>query len=304
MSVNEEFKKKIFRLRGDLGKKWMDNLPDIIKIYQEKWGIKVFPPFILSYNYVAPAVTSEGQSVVLKIAFPQNTEFAQEIAALKFFNGKAAIVVLLEDLENGTVLLEKAEPGLGLRSISSDEKQIMIASEVMNKLHKLVSAKEMQIFPAISDWAKAFERYKAKHSLESGPVPRWMFDKAESIFNQYPKDKKEQVLLHGDLHSDNILSSQRGWLAIDPKGIIGEREFELGAYLRNPIYDYPKGSNYIKLEKGRIIQFADELGFEKERILDWAFACAVISILWFLEDENVFKDIYLKNAEILNEIRL
>jgi len=82
-----------------------------------------------------------------------------------------------------------------------------------------------------------------------------MFDKAENIFKEFPKEKKEQVLLHGDLHSDNILSSQRGWLVIDPKGIVGEREFELGAYLRNPYYDYPKGSDYKKLETERILQF-------------------------------------------------
>lgn len=57
-------------------------------------------------------------------------------------------------------------------------------------------------------------------------------------------------------------------LVIDPKGIIGEREFELGAYLRNPIYDYPKGSDYKKLAAQRIIQFAQELGFDKERLLN------------------------------------
>lgn len=202
------------------------------------------------------------------------------------------------------MLLEKAEPGLRVRDISPDEKQISLTSEVLKVLHKPVPESIASLFPNISDWAKAFDRYKKKFSSDNVSIPQWMVDRAESIFNEYPKDKKELVLLHGDLHSDNILSSQRGWLSIDPKGVIGEREFELGAYLRNPYYDYPKGSDYKKLETNRIHQFSDELGFDNKRILDWAFACAVISLLWFLEDEDYLKEVYIQDAKLLNDIRL
>lgn len=301
--MNDDFRNKIVNLRGELGKKWLEDLPEIIKHYENLWNLKVFPPFQLSYNYVAPVITSDGKHAVLKISFPNNDEFETEIEALKFYDGKAAIKILKEGLEKGAVLLEKAEPGQRARDIKSETEQIHIVSEVIKKLHKPIRKHLTFSFKIISDWAKAFDRYKEKYSLSSGPVPKWMFDKAEAIFNEYPKDNKEQVLLHGDLHNDNILSSQRGWLIIDPKGIIGEREFELGAFLRNPIYDYPKGSDYKKLETQRIIQFSEELRFEKERILNWAFACAVISLLWFLEDENKFNDIYIQNAEILNEIK-
>lgn len=300
--MNEEFVKKLIRRKGKIGQQWLDDLPKIIKEYEQKWQIKVFPPFNLTYNYVAPAQTIAGKDVVLKISFPENEEFLSEVAALKFFNGEAAIKILNEDLEHGVALLEKAEPGKRVRDIVPETKAISIVSEVLKKLHRTIDKSLTFPFPKISDWAKAFDRYKAVYQ-KSGPVPKWMFDKAEGIFKEFVRDKKEQVLLHGDLHIDNILSSERGWLVIDPKGLIGEREFELGAYLRNPIYDYPKGSDYQKLEAQRIIQFADELNFEKERLLNWAFACAVISILWFLEDMNEFKDIYLQNAEILNEIR-
>lgn len=301
--MDEEFVKKIITLRGNLGRQWLQNLPQIIKDYERKWQIRVLPPFPLTYNYVALAKTADGKNVVLKISFPQNNEFATEIAALKFFNGAAAIKVLKEDLENGVVLLEKAEPGARVRDINPENQAVSIVSEVLKKLHKPITGKIAHDFPAIADWAKIFDRYKISFSKNNGPVPKWMLDKAEGIFKEFVKDKKEQVLLHGDLHSDNILSAQRGWLVIDPKGIIGEREFELGAYLRNPIYDYPKGSDYKRLEIQRIIQFAEELNFDKKRLLDWAFAAAVISILWFLEDEDKFSDVYLQNAEILNEIR-
>ena len=302
--MNDEFVKNVVTLRGDVGKKWLNELPSIIETYKKKWGIEVFPPFSsLTYNYVAPAQTRDGKAVVLKISFPDNKEFISEIEALNFFDGQGSIQVLQEDRDNLVMLLEKAEPGNRIREVAPEDKQISLVVAVLKKLHKPISSESSFAFLAISDWAKAFGRYKKTFSKKSGPVPQWMFEKAEEIFTQYPKDKKELVLLHGDLHSDNILISDRGWLAIDPKGVIGEREFELGAYLRNPYYDYPKGSDYKKLETHRILQFSEELGFDKKRILDWAFACAVISLLWFLEDEDYFKEIYVQNAELLNEIK-
>ena len=300
--MNKEFVKKIIALRGDAGRKWLEDLPQIIKLYENKWNIRTFSPFDLAYNYVAPAQTAKGEQVVLKISFPDNKEFISEIEALNFFDGQGSIRVLQEDRDNLVMLLEKAEPGDMVRTVSPDSKQISFVSAVLKNLHKPISSENNFPFPTISDWSKAFARYIGTFSKESGPVPKWMFDKAQEIFTEFPKDRKELVLLHGDLHSDNILSSQRGWLAIDPKGVVGEREFELGAYLRNPYYDYPKGSDYKNLERDRIIQFSEELGFDKKRILDWSFACAVISLLWFLEDENYFKDIYVQNAELLNEI--
>lgn len=302
--MNDDFRNKIISIRGDVGKKWLDDLPGQIKKYAQEWNLEVFPPFQLSYNYVAPAKTTDGEDVVLKISFPNNDEFEAELEALKFYDGVAAVKVLKEDLKNGVSLLEKAEPGQRARDITPEDKQIHIVSEVINKLHKPLPTNLDFPFKTIYDWAKVFDRYKDKYSLNSGPIPKWMFDEAEGIFNEYTKDNRKQFLLHGDLHNDNILSSQRGWIIIDPKGVIGEREFELGAFLRNPIYDYPKDSDYKKLEARRIIQFSEELGFERQRLLNWAFACAVISLLWSLEDENKVKDIYIQNAEILKKIKL
>lgn len=299
--MNEEFIKKIITLRGDKGKKWLKSIPQIIKQYEQKWNIQSLSPFQLSYNYVAPVKTSNGQSAVLKISFPDNKEYVSEIESLKFYNGEGSIQVLREDRVNHVVLLEKADPGKPVKNIAPERRQITIISDLLKKFHKPISA-ENNNFPTICEWARAFDRYTAKFSIKNGPVPQPMFEKAKEIFIEYPKDKKEQVLLHGDLHTDNILSSQRGWLVIDPKGVIGEREFELGACLRNPYYDYPKGSDYKKLETEKILQFSEELGFDKERIRNWAFACAVISLLWFLEDEGNSNEIYIQNVDLINGI--
>ena len=302
--MDEEYIKKIIALKGAKGKKWLENLPQIIKSYEEKWELKVLSPLHLSYNYVAPADLLDGKHAILKISFPDNHEFITELEALKFYAAKGSIKIERADIKNGVMLLEKAVPGLRLREIIEERKQISYASQVLKDLHRPIHSDYPYKFPTIAAWTKVFARHKKAYSGKSNPVPSWMFKKAEEIFNQYLGEKTEQVLLHGDLHSDNILSSERGWLSIDPKGIIGEREFELGAYLRNPYCDFPKGSNYKKLETDRILHFSEELGFDKERLQNWAFACAVISLLWFLEDEKYFNEIYVQNAELLNEIKL
>lgn len=94
--MNQKFIKTVTALSGDAGKKWLGDLPSIIKQYEEKWDITVFPPFHLSYNYVAPAKTQNGDDVVLKISFPGNREFVSETESLKFFNGQGAIRLLGE----------------------------------------------------------------------------------------------------------------------------------------------------------------------------------------------------------------
>src|SRR6266567_6137524 len=47
----------------------------------------------------------------------------------------------------------------------------------------------------------------------------------------FPASSAEPVLVHGDLHHDNVLSSARaGWLAIDPKGVAAEPAYETSRY--------------------------------------------------------------------------
>lgn len=304
MEITDEYRNKIELLCGDDGKKWLSSLPDQVYYYEQKWNIKTSGPYPLSYNYVCPAINSDGQKAVLKLSFPNNHEFKTEIAALKRFPEEVAIQILEEDLEKGSVLLEQAIPGSPVAKITPDENQIHFVSQVVKKLHKPIDERDKNLFPSVADWAKIFDRYIEKDLNSSGLVPRDLVDLGKGILTEFLQEEKEQCLLHGDLHNDNILQSNRGWLVIDPKGLVGEREFELGAYLRNPYYDLPQNSDYPAIETRRIIQFADELGFDRERIRLWALACTIISMLWFWEDEGKVSETYLRSAELIRSIKI
>ena len=96
--------------------------------------------------------------------------------------------------------------------------------------------------------------------------------------------QREPALLHGDLHHYNVLSDRaRGWCAIDPKGVVGELEYELGAALRNPI-DRPICSRQLDVVERRLDQFGLVLGIDVSRARGWCFAQAVLSAIWSIED--------------------
>ena len=297
--MDEAYRKKIITLLGEGGKKWLDSLPLLLKKYEKLWDITCGDPFPLFYNFAAPAKTKAGTDVVLKINLPTK-EPLYESKALRIFNGKGSIQLLKEDIKDSVMLLERAVPGERLSDKISED-QVTIFADVVKKLH-VQTAPDLSGFPTLNFWAKDFASYRDKFSLSSGPIPQKLFEKAEAIFTQYPKDNKQKVLLHGDLHAMNILSSQRGWLAIDPKGIVGEKEFETGVFLRNPYGEFPHETNYKKFIVNRIVLCAELTGFDKKRITHWAFATAVNAMIWFLEDTGTLRKEYLADAQLLDSV--
>ena len=110
------------------------------------------------------------------------------------------------------------------------------------------------------------------------------------------------VLMHGDFHHFNILSSERGWLVIDPKGVIGPAGYEVGPLMINPWNSFSDGINIRLSVKRRIDILHEHLGFERERILEWSLAHAVLSAWWGIED-NTGWDFALQFAEMLTGIK-
>jgi streptomycin 6-kinase len=85
-----------------------------------------------------------------------------------------------------------------------------------------------------------------------------------------------------------MLDAQRGWLAIDPKGVIGETAYEVGAALRNPCERPTVFAATATIER-RVALFAGILGLDPKRVLGWAFAQAIPAAIWEVEDEGVLR---------------
>jgi streptomycin 6-kinase len=133
----------------------------------------------------------------------------------------------------------------------------------------------------VEAWVEGFQRYLGSRD-RSVPVP--LVERGQQAYLALCGSQRETRLLHGDLqHSNVLLSSDRGWVAIDPKGVVGEVEYEVGASLRNPV-ERPDLFATVTAVERRIEIFVARLNIDAERALRWAFAQAVLSALWSIED--------------------
>lgn len=295
------FGRTMVSLYGDEGVEWLDRLPDLIAEHERRWSIAVGPPLDgLSYNYVAPAVGVDGRVLILKLGVP-NPELLTEIEALRIYDGRGCVQLLAADREQGALLLERLEPGTALRACTDDERATAIAAGVMRRLWRPVAPEHP--FPTVARWAAGLGRLRKRFDGATGPLPSALVERAEDLFRELIASMAEPVLLHGDLHYDNILAAEREpWLAIDPKGVVGEPAYETGALLRNPFPEILALSQPGKHLARRVDQLAEELGFDRGRILGWALAQAVLSAWWCIEDNVPCWEGAIACAELLAEL--
>lgn len=266
------------------GKAWLSTLPDLIAEASGLWDlIDLQQVSNLSYNFVAYA-NRNTENVILKLGVPNN-ELQSEIAALTLYNGRGACRLLEVNPEKGMLLLERLQPGHMLSTLEDDEQATRIAADVMSQLWRPVPDNKGD-FIQLTDWFNGFKRLRKRYDGKTGPLPQSWVETAESLSDELLTENKEAALLHGDFHHFNVLTSERGWLAIDPKGVIGPKGYEIGPLLTNPYDRFLNGENPRVQTKKRIAILSEMLGMEKERIRNWGVSHCVLSAWWSLEDQE------------------
>ena len=272
---------------GDAGDAFLCDLPRRLDEYAQRWGLTLLPAFPhLSYNYVAPAVRRDGSEAVLKLGVPHR-ELRSEVAALTHYAGAGCVALLEADPDGGALLLARLRPGATLRQLvyTDDVKTTAILAEVMAALWRPAPAAHAML--TIDVWAAELAALRLHFGGGTGPFPAPLVDTAEGLFAELLASSAALVVLHGDLHHDNVLAAQGGrWLAIDPKGVVGEREFEVYALLRNPLGWPLAQPDPAHVLRRRIDQIADRLGLDRERMRLWSVAQCVLSAWWDYSDSN------------------
>ena len=299
--IPETVAQTINEVHGPAGAEWLVRLPAFLAQCAGRWGLTFTEPFAnLSYNYVIPAGTKTGQPVVLKCGVP-NPELTNEMAALAHYGGRGCVRLLEADPDLGVMLLERLRPGTPLSYLSNDEEATLIAAKVMATLWSSVPAGHT--FPTIADWGRGFHRLRHRFNGTAGPFPPHLVAQAEELYTNLTATMATPVLLHGDLHHDNILAAGRqNWLAIDPKGLVGEPVYETGALLRNPGWIFGNPHPHQILSR-RVELLAGTLGFEPGRIIDWGLAQAMLSAWWHYEDHGYGWEPTLRLAQWLADLR-
>ena len=291
------FAQNMREVYGHEGDSWLRGLPALVRELAHAWALEIGPPFGLSYNYVAAARRRDGAEVVVKVGFPC-PELEREMAALRLYAGDGTCRLLEADDARHAMLLECLRPGVMLSELAreDDDDATRVGAGVMRTLWRPVRDDDGRFRP-LAEWFRAFDRHRAAYG-GPGPFPATLLDRAESLAAELLASAPSPVLLHGDFHHYNVLSAKRApWLAIDPKGMLGDPGYEIGPFLLNPNQE----SWYLNpvVLRRRLDILAEELAYDRARLRDWAVAHAILSACWSAEDHGCGWQDAITAAEML-----
>nr|WP_202402849.1 APH(6)-I family aminoglycoside O-phosphotransferase [Shinella kummerowiae] len=268
-----------------------------------------FPP---GWNVTQPVLIADTfSSCVWKVQLPGGTpaivkalkpieDIADELRGADYLawrNGSGAVRLL--GRENNLMLLEYA----GERMLShvveeeGDNRATQIAAELMAELYDVSPEPLPSALLPIRDRFEALFQ-KARDEQSSGYRNDYL--EGAIVADQLMSSALELRGLHGDLHHENIMLSSRGWLVIDPVGLVGEAGF--GA--ANMFYD-PAERDDLCLDFERIALMADDfsraLNVDPRRLLDQAYAYGCLSAVWNAGGQEEARDLAI--AKAIKEVR-
>ena len=260
---------------------WLEMLPEILARLESRWNLHVtglVPQ--LSYNVVAYAERVDKTPCILKLS-PPNDEIICEAEALSYYDGDGICQLLERDDSVSALLLERITPGFSLQELwtpEEDETHTRITAELMRRLWRPVESPNP--FRTLTSWAQAlWENYES--------IPADLRGRAQKLLLELGPDTNP-VLLHADLHHGNILTATKEpFLAIDPKGIVGAKGYDVGTYLLNPVH--ATAEELITLLPSRLELLSEMLGLDRQELATWGFVHAVLSACW---DTDIHTDLH------------
>ncbi|PCH56158.1 MAG: hypothetical protein COC15_03600, partial [Legionellales bacterium] len=200
------------------------------------------------WNFVAKATQNDSTPVVLKICRSKKN-FDLELQASKYF-----IKIIDYNTEHNALLLNQAIPGDSLKS--QEKNLIAIYVDIVRNICKATkSAIINNNFPHIRDWLSALDQAR-----NNKIIPEILLNKAIVLRDNLFVSAQPDLLLHGDLHFENILQHHDTWIVIDPKGIIGELEFEVAKF----DFDFNNPKNF----HNQVKMLSAELDLDLSRLTD------------------------------------
>jgi streptomycin 6-kinase len=240
---------------------WLDRVPSLLAECATAWGLTPGHGYARGAAGHATRVTlADGTPAVLKLIYPHR-ESEHEAAALALWDGDGAVRLLAHDPARWAMLLERAEPGTFLAA-EGPETALDVLIGLLPRLWRPAPNGFRPLADEAAWWAESIERDVRDATLR---------DAALDAIRELAPTQGEQVLLHQDLHGENVLAAQREpWLVIDPKPLVGEREFSAAPIVRSFELGHTKRDVLYRLDL-----LTAELGLDRERARGWTIAQTV-----------------------------
>ncbi|HJU17283.1 MAG TPA: aminoglycoside phosphotransferase family protein [Stellaceae bacterium] len=245
--------------------------------YIDRWGLVPDGRPIVTRSGRLLSVRREGSPAMLKLATDQDERSGGVL--MEWWDGDGAARVLAR--AGNALLLERAAGAASLAAMARtgrDDEACRVLCAVAARLHAPRPRPLPELVP-LTHWFRELGPAAAAHG---GILARCALT-AQALL----AEPREVGVLHGDLHHSNVLDfGMRGWLAIDPKGLVGERGFDFANIFTNPDLDDP--SRPVATEPSRFVRrleiATEAAGLERKRLLRWILARTGLSAAWFLSD--------------------
>lgn len=246
------------------GRSWLHDLPSRVQICADRWNLRLDAPFPGSHvSLTLPAFLPDKTPAVLKLQFP-HSESEHEAEALRRWNGKGAVQLLDWEPEYHALLMERCEPGDCLSGTAPDK-----ALEVLAEMLPRLWIQAVGPFVSLRDEsAKWLEHLPMSWDAAGRPFEMELLDAGLEALHILTVSQGQQVLLNQDLHGGNVLRARREpWLVIDPKPLLGEREFSMAPIVRSRELGHSRNATIERLDR-----LTASLALDRERARLWALA--------------------------------
>jgi streptomycin 6-kinase len=263
--------------------------------YLAAWGLS--SPKLLRQTRTSGihTVTRGAETCILKLLAPSETEEQRGALSLRYFDGHGAVRLLRSDERAQLMEHAAGDELVTLVERGEDECATRIIAEVISRLHGVPQHAPRDGLVPLDRWFGPLF-IKAEADRQAGIES--IFVRSAGVAERLLADQRDVRVLHGDVQHYNIRQSPRGWLAFDPKGLVGERTYDCANALCNP------GMPELVHDEARLLRnaalLADLLILDPRRVLAFTYAWACLNASrWLRLGGTDIVQWFLKVAEIV-----
>jgi len=256
IDVPDGFAQLTIRREGEAGRSWIASLPAIVDELLQRWSL--VPDGPVTHGGVGIVVPVR-PTAVIKVSFPHPGNVHQP-DAFAAWQGRGAVRILSRDDSRFAMLLERAGPDT-LATVTPDDQAVGILGQLSRRLAVPAPVGLPRLCDQIPLW-------EAEILADGQPLPRRVLDAVREL--DHP-----DTLVHGDLWDANVLAGSREpWLAIDPKGCVGDPAYDAFTVIHSPRLLF--ASDHLRW----LHLYCEAAGIDPERARRWSLLRAVRSALW------------------------
>jgi len=274
------------RSHGAAGERWLRALPELVDEVERRWHVIIGDALEGgTAAYVAPATTADGDTVVVKIAFPDEVDeglFAKSLRVYELARGRGCATLLAHDTELSAMLLEHLGRRLSSLGLPTARQVEIIATTVRQVWVPVPDGTPLPTGDEKARWladfiATTWEALDRPCSARAVDIAIGFAAERAAAF-----DRETAVLVHGDAHEDNTLEDGHGaFKLVDPEGLISEPAHDLAVPMRG-LHDELLAGDALRLGLERARYLARMTGADETAIWQWGFIERVSSGLYVM----------------------